>query len=284
MFTELAPGVYSVATRFVDGTNGIIVGKRGALAVDVGYYPDEGSATADFIRALGRLPNRVVLTHGHSDHVLGGAAFAGADVFASAKTPPEMRRQLRNFAARKQLSEDELLAQALWPTVTFTGELFIDLGGKPVHLFHAPGHSFDHIAVYLPEDQVLFAGDNVVTAILPAVGDGDSRELEATLHQLMALNAEILVAGHGQPLIGASNVREWITWTILYLRTVRAAMGEALRVGMTPAQAADTATLERFVGDRLPADKHNMPRRNRDTALKIATEEATPQPESAQGK
>ena len=34
MFTEEAPGVYSVASRFVDGKNGIVVGERGTVAVD----------------------------------------------------------------------------------------------------------------------------------------------------------------------------------------------------------------------------------------------------------
>src|SRR5262245_24564589 len=123
MSTELKPGVYSVATRFVDGTNGIIFGRRGAVAVDVGYYVDEGNATADFIRASGHSPNCAILTHGHSDHVLGGTAFAGGEVYAHTKTPAEMRRQLHNFAVRKELSEADLLAQALWPTVTFSDEL-----------------------------------------------------------------------------------------------------------------------------------------------------------------
>ena len=70
------------------------------------------------------------------------------DEFEDARwfTRAEMRRQLHNFAARKGLSEVDLLAQALWPTVTFTDELRIDLDGKSARLFPAPGHSLDHIA------------------------------------------------------------------------------------------------------------------------------------------
>lgn len=274
MFTELAAGIYSVETRFVEGTNGVIAGKRAALAVDVGYYPEDGQATASFIQSLGHTPNRVVLTHGHSDHVLGGAAFAGAEVFAHSKTPQEMFKQLKNFALRGDAPYETLLAQALWPTVTFTGELVIDLGDKQVHLFHAPGHSLDHIAVYLPADKILFAADNVVTGIIPAVGDGDSRILQETLGKLLALDVEILVAGHGKPLIGAAQVREHIHWTITYLSGVRLAVQQAMSSGLTPDQAAQSLSFEQFVGERLPADKHNMPRRHYDTSFKIASEEA----------
>ena len=41
MFKEEAPGVFSVASRFVDGMNGVIVGQRGAIAIDCSNYVDE---------------------------------------------------------------------------------------------------------------------------------------------------------------------------------------------------------------------------------------------------
>jgi hypothetical protein len=53
MFIELVPGVWSFDHRVVEGKNGIIVGSRGALAIDAGHYPDEGQAMADFIRGRG---------------------------------------------------------------------------------------------------------------------------------------------------------------------------------------------------------------------------------------
>ena len=63
VFREEAPGVFSVASRFVDGKNGIVVGERGAVAIDCGNYVDEALAMADFIREQGHETNDVVLTH-----------------------------------------------------------------------------------------------------------------------------------------------------------------------------------------------------------------------------
>ncbi len=273
MFAEVAAGVYSVATGFVDGLNTIVFGSRIALAVDVGYAPEVGQATADFICGQGYQSNRVALTHGHSDHVLGGQAFAEAEVYAHAATPSEMRRQLTAFATRKKLSPDKLLAQALWPTVTYRDELVIDLGGKHVHFFSTPGHSPDGVSAYVVEDRVLVAGDSVVNGIVPAIFD-DSRRLEDSLRALQALDIEALIPGHGTVIQGSTAVQDWIGWLVDYVSGVRAFVSEALATE-PPVDAdalADRLSYERFIGDRLPVDRHGMPQRHRNTVLKIIAE------------
>lgn len=274
MFTEIAPGLFTVATRFVEGMNGIIFSKRGALAVDVGYNPDEGDATAAFIRAAGYKPDRVILTHGHSDHVLGGAAFADAEVYASAGTPDTIRRQLRGFAQRQGLDYEALIRQALFPTVLFTGELQIDLGDKQLRLFPTLGHSRDHISLYVLPDRVLYAGDTVVTGIVPAIGDGASRQLETSLELLRQMEIDQLVAGHGSPLLGAEAVRDWIDWEISYLRGLRAQIGQALNDSQSLSRESLTEIVphERWIADRLPLGKNHMIRRHYDTAEKILNE------------
>ncbi|MGH2371342.1 MAG: MBL fold metallo-hydrolase, partial [Chloroflexota bacterium] len=100
VFTEVAPGVVSAEHRVVEGKNGIVFGAQRALAIDAGMFPEEGDATAGFIRERGYEPGLLVLTHGHGDHALGSGAFRAAVVVAHIGTPRVMRRQLPGWAVR----------------------------------------------------------------------------------------------------------------------------------------------------------------------------------------
>lgn len=272
MFTEIAPNAFSVDHRLVEGKNGIIMGTRSVLAIDSCNYPDEGQAMADFIRWRGREPDRLALTHGHGDHILGGAAFAGAEVFAHVSTAEVIHEQLAVWAERSGESIEAVAARTIWPTITFTDELRIDLGGKHVRLFSTPGHSRDGVCAYLEEERVLFTGDTVVTGIVPAIGNGNSMALESSLRKLAGMDVGVLVSGHGPVLYGSERVREWIRWVMDYLAHVRARVEELLKQGLDPEAVADSVGYEEFIGDRLPADKHGMPRRHLSTVQKIIEE------------
>lgn len=271
----LLPGIFCADHRVAEGKNGVVLGSTRALVIDVGTDPEEGGALAAFVQQAGFAPNLVALTHGHSDHILGGLAFAGAEVFASSRTPDQIRSHLRGFAARKGLDYVQLLAQALFPTITFSDELTIDLGRRLVRLFPAPGHSPDGVCAYLAAERLLFAGDTVVTGILPAINEGDSRVLETSLNRLRNMEIDILVPGHGRVLFGAAAIQDWLAWEIGYLSGVRTAVSAALQADTQ----ADEETLLRaapfaeLVGDRLPADRHDMETRHRNTVLKIVEEE-----------
>jgi glyoxylase-like metal-dependent hydrolase (beta-lactamase superfamily II) len=117
VFTEIAPDVFAVAHRLVDGKNTIVFGARG--------------------RALDRL----AITHGHGDHVLGSGGFRGADVYAHLAAPHTIDRNLPQWADRYFDGSRSACEAALSrPNVLFDRELRIDLGGKKVRMFAAPGH------------------------------------------------------------------------------------------------------------------------------------------------
>jgi glyoxylase-like metal-dependent hydrolase (beta-lactamase superfamily II) len=273
MFDEIAPGVFTVEHQVVEGKNGIIFGRRGALAIDSGNYPEEGQAVADFIRARGGTPDRLALTHGHGDHILGGAALAGGEVFAHAATPAVILRQVQGWAERSSEPVEQVQARTIRPTIMFTQELRLDLGDRLVRLFHTPGHSEDGACVYLEEERVLFAGDTVVTGIVPAIGDGSSRQLESSLHRLAEMEIELLVPGHGPVLRRGEVIREWLQWLASYLSEIRSFVRGEMSQGRDAEAVADAAEYVRFVGDRLPVDRHSMIKRHRSTVMKIIQEE-----------
>lgn len=272
MFSEEAPNVFSVASRFVDGKNGIVVGDRAALAIDCSNYEDEGQEMANFIREKGFAPDRVVLTHGHGDHIWGGLPLKGGDVYAHHLTPGVMERQVPQALKRREVSEEQIRKEMPWPTVTYREEMWIDLGGKTVWLFPSPGHSVDGVSVYVVEDKLLFSGDSVVTGIVAAIGDGDSRILEQSLHKLMDVDIEILVPGHGETLHGKGRVQDWLKWQAGYLVAVRDRLQKELASGKSAEEAADMVDYETYIGDRLPIERNGMPKRHRNTVDKIVEE------------
>ena len=276
MITEIIPGVYSVDQAVADGKNAIVVGERAVWAIDTGTHAHEGQEMADFIRGLGREADRLIYTHGHGDHALGSAAFRGAEmIVAHDLMPVEARRLLPGLAERAGKSVDEMSAQIAWPTITFSHELTLDLGDRRLHLFPTPGHSQDGVSVYLPDERLLIAGDAVVNGIVPAIGDGDSRILEQSLEKLAMLDIETLVPGHGFVVRGREATRDWIVWLASYLRSVRAAVRERLDAGDEADAVADGISYDEFIGDRLPKERHGMPKRHRDTVQKIISEERT---------
>lgn len=273
MFSEIAPDIFAVEHQVAEGKNGIIFGGRATLAIDAGTHLDEGQVMLDLIQARERTPDYLIFTHGHPDHVLGSGAFTGAKVIAHSLTPAEIRRLLPKWAEMYDTSVAQLEAQIAWPTLTFSDELRLDLGGRYVRLFPTPGHSQDGISVYVEEDRMLIAGDAVVTSIVPAIGDGDSRVLETTLHKLLAMDIEVLMPGHGQVVHGADKVQDALEWIINYLIAVRDSVQGALGRGLEPNAIADQVGYDQFIGDHLPKDKYKMPSRHRDTVNKIIKEE-----------
>jgi len=247
---QLALGVLRINQEDIEGKNGVVLGCRGALAIDSGNSAADGQAMVDLIRAQGHEPSRLALTHGHGDHVVGSSAFAGSEVFSHAQTPAVIRRHLPNMI--RHHGRPNLEAELTWPTVTFTGELEIDLGGKTVRLLPTPGHSEDGVCAYVVEDRIVFSGDTAGTAITPVINDGDSRQLEESLRLLSELGAETLVPGHGAVLHGRERVRDHLLWAAGYLASVRAHVQDLLNRGQSKEAIIEATPYDRFVGDHLP--------------------------------
>lgn len=273
MIVEEAPGIFSAPHSTAEGKNVIVLGEQAAIAIDVGALPEEGRLMADFIRERGYDANRVIITHGHRDHILGGEVFRGADVYAPRKTVAEIQRQMPGFCRQLGLDEAAISARIPHPTITFESQLWIDLGKRQLHLFPTPGHSPDIVSIYLSDCRLLFASDTVVTGIAPAIFHS-SRELEASIHRLKQLDIETLISGHGPVLRGQAVIQDWLNWMTAYIGDIRNAVASMIAAGERDRAAiVESIRYDEYIGERLPKDRHGMPKRHRMAVAKIADEE-----------
>lgn len=196
--------------------------------------------------------SHVLLTHYHADHVYGLQVFkeAGATIVAERHGQEYLNSEtaaLRLQASRTDLApwidaQTHLVAADRW----IDSDLDLTIGGTRFQLRRVgPSHTEDDVAIFLPGERVLFAGDLVFRGRVPYVGQADSKHWIAALEQLLAMDAAVIVPGHGPE---SRQPREDITLTRDYLVFLRKAMGDAAR-NMDPFEEAYARTdWSRFKG------------------------------------
>lgn len=280
-FEEVAEGVVVYRHSWADGTCALLFGDGQAAAVDGGGDVADGQAMAAYLRKAGHEPTRLLYTHGHSDHVWGALPLGGGEVIAHELTPDVMRRQLPAWAERWQVAEHEAAARVPWPTVTFTEQLFVHLGSeRRLRLFRTPGHSVDGVSILVEDVDLLIAGDCAASGILPALGDGDGRTLEASLRMLADMHIKTLVPGHG-PVVHGDAVTDCLLWAADYLLAVRRRVRDLLADGVAEPSVPAAVPYDEFVGTRFDRQQHGMEKRHAGAVHKIATEERHRMPPSS---
>ncbi|ANW20263.1 MBL fold metallo-hydrolase [Streptomyces clavuligerus] len=229
---RLAAGVGRRRLPGWDATCGLIVGTEGVLLYDTGSTLTEGTELRVQVETLlaGRHVTHIALSHPHFDHVMGTAAFPGAEVFGAVGLDALLRREreeLRSDAVRHGVDGAEAARSAellVAPGHLVTGERMLDLGGgRRVLLANVgPGHTGHDLAVLVPgEPEVVFCGDLVEESGEPQAGpDAIGARWPAALDRLLALGGEdaAYVPGHGAVVDAA------------FVRAQRAALAERFAV------------------------------------------------------
>ena len=183
-------------------------------------------------------PDRLALTHGHGDHVLGAGALAGGEVFAHAATPAVIARHLAGWAERAGETRADGGAPAVWPTVTLTTSCASTWAAAPPRLPHArPQRGL--VCVFLEAERT------TVCRATPSSPGSCRRSATATAGAggitggLAGMEIEVLVAGHGPILRGREAARDWIEWLADYLAG-RCARVRGARAGPWPRRRSST--------------------------------------------
>ena len=202
---------------------GIVIGRDGILVVDTLISAREGERFLADIRKVSDKPIKyVVNTHTHLDHAFGNCVFAklGATVISHDADRRLLEKvgeaTLKNIANFGLKPEDMAGTEIVFPTLTFSDKMTIDLGGEIVELIRtAPSHTEGSVIVHLPARKLLFSGDILFTDFHPYLADGDIPGWTRTLDSLIAMDVEKIIPGHG-PLSSKKDLREMKEYLLLF--------------------------------------------------------------------
>jgi glyoxylase-like metal-dependent hydrolase (beta-lactamase superfamily II) len=228
---EIASNVY--ASTELPGVNaGFIVMPEGAIAVDAPILPQDARAWRQRVVEIAGGPILyVVLTDAHPDRLLSAglleapivAARAAYDQ-ASVYTEGFWRGVVESWARRFPEAADDMSGvSVVLPEVMFSSGLTLHKGGTDVTVRQVDGAAPGSAWVYLPEQDVLFAGDTVVAESHPFLHAAP--DTKAWLDTLTALrrarfSRTIIVPGRG-PLCDQAASRPLSGYIALARRRVR---------------------------------------------------------------
>ncbi|MFF4185571.1 MBL fold metallo-hydrolase [Streptomyces sp. NPDC001691] len=202
-----------------DATAALVAGESSLLLYDTGATLREGAELRSQAEALfGRRVTHIALSHPHFDHVMGTAAFSGAEVYGAVGIERALGGdELRADAVRHGVPTEEAAEAAdllVVPHHAVSGEWTLDLGGRQVLLANVgPGHSGHDLALLVPASggspEIVFCGDLVEESGEPQAGsDAVVSRWPAALDRLLSLGGEdaVYVPGHGA-VVDAAFVR-----------------------------------------------------------------------------
>ncbi len=147
----------------------------------------------------------VIVTHAHPDHLEGLGAFVQKPVWTALGALDEafLKGMGADFYRMMGVSPPEIRLDVLLKE----GELV--LGQERFQVLETPGHSPGSICIYWPAQKALFTGDVVFEMGIGRTDfpGGDQRALVNSIEKLASLDVELMLPGHGNPLVGKSRIQ-----------------------------------------------------------------------------
>ncbi|WP_248304632.1 MBL fold metallo-hydrolase [Breoghania sp. L-A4] len=181
------------------GTNSYLVGDKTLAVIDPG--PDDATHVEAILRAAGTAPiSHIVVTHTHRDHSPGarllqrltGAPIVGAGPHRAARLLSSGEVNVLDASGDTEHQPDQELGHG----ATLRGD------GWTLEAVATPGHTANHLAFALGEENLLFSGDHVMawSTSIVAPPDGSMADYMASLEMLIGRDERRYLPGHGGPV------------------------------------------------------------------------------------
>jgi alkyl sulfatase BDS1-like metallo-beta-lactamase superfamily hydrolase len=227
---EVAPGVAFI-TAFGNVTG--VVADGSLVLVDTGSQ-FLARTNFDKMRAWTDLPLAAALyTHGHIDHVFGLGPYEDEAAATGRPRPRVVAHELvsARFDRYRLTAGYNAVINARqfrvpglrwpleyrYPDETYVQRHDVEVGGERFELHHGRGETDDHTWIWMPDRRAVCTGDLFIWAS-PNCGNPQKvqrypRDWAVALREMVALEPELLLPGHGWPIAGADRVRRALTET-----------------------------------------------------------------------
>jgi glyoxylase-like metal-dependent hydrolase (beta-lactamase superfamily II) len=193
-------------TKYEGANLGCIVTQRGLVLVDSPTLPGQAR---EWYQDVSKLHPKgvayLINTDHHYDHILTDSLLTRNTIAhrLAAKGIQYMAANFRQVIKQlnPKLYEDnkEILdgVEVIPPHITFNTEMTLHMGDRTIELSHVGGHAPPTIMIHVPEDKVLFTGDNVEVQQHSFTGEGRFASWIEVLRRIEGMDLVAIVPGHG---------------------------------------------------------------------------------------
>jgi cyclase len=227
---QITSNIY-VETKTVGADAGFVTTTEGIVMIDTLQRPSDALKWRDEIAKRGEV-RYLVNTEHHTDHFAGNYFFSGTvvshqktrEIIAQAPLKRVIERMLEAAPDEQSLISKY---QVRIPTVTFSERASLYVGRHTFDLIYLPGHTPGQTAVYVPEERVIFTGDNISHKVQVFLHESNPFQWLESLKKIEKMDIDIIVPGHGE-VCDKSYIRELSSFIQEWIDTVKRAITQGL--------------------------------------------------------
>ncbi len=196
--TLLRGNVYWAQGGAVGANTAYIIGDTGVIAFDVFEF---SSTVRDVQNELARITSKpvthVIFSHTNPDHIKGIFGYPrGLTIISQANTAAKIESIFHYLRDAERVH--------FQPTHIVDRRADLEIDGVNITLLHwAPAHTNGDLVAYLPDQRVALIGDLSGGASVHLEDLGSTEGAIESLKQIVALDADIYLGGHGEPFTKA---------------------------------------------------------------------------------
>lgn len=215
----------------LQGTNIYLIGtgpRRILLDAGQGGFPEYVENLKSFLSEQNVSVERIIISHWHHDHI-GALGDLQKSIFSRLDSLPPVHKFVRKEP------EPDLPQGYILKRLEDNEEFQVD--GATLRVLFTPGHTSDHAALYLKEEEAIFSGDCILgegTAVFE-----DLHDLMLSLEKILHENPALIYPGHG-PVV--ENAKEKIEYYLNHRRQREKQILEAIKSSGRPVTATKIVT------------------------------------------